>query len=139
MADLIHNFDAQKRKRGASFKRATYATLEVVGEADQHPTGKGSDGQAIVVLDSPKIGFHGQSNPETMLLVDLGGVSLTHTEVQEDIPLEQITSRPYKATSSQSRHSRPLLPKRILLNYYIPPQSQAPPMEEVSAPGPKGA
>ena len=40
-------------------KRATNATPEVVGEADQHPTSGGSEGQAIVVMDSPKMGFHG--------------------------------------------------------------------------------
>ena len=57
MVDLIHNFGT--RKRGASFKRATDATLEVVGEADQHPTGEGSEEQAIVVMDSSEIGFHG--------------------------------------------------------------------------------
>ena len=44
MADLFHNFGAQKRKRGAIFKRATDATPEVVVEADQHPTDEGSDG-----------------------------------------------------------------------------------------------
>ena len=44
MADLVHNFDARKRKRGANFKRATDATPEVVGEVDQHLTGEGSDG-----------------------------------------------------------------------------------------------
>ena len=59
MADLFHNFDAGKRKRCVSFKRATDATLEVVSEADQHPTGEGSDGQEIVVMDSPEMGFHG--------------------------------------------------------------------------------
>ena len=45
MADLANNFGAQKRKRGASFKRATDDTLEVVGEADQHPTSEGSKGR----------------------------------------------------------------------------------------------
>ena len=49
MADLVHNFSAQKRKRGASFKRATDATPEVVGEADQHPTSRGSEGQVMSV------------------------------------------------------------------------------------------
>ena len=44
MAYLVHNFGAWKCKRGASFKRATNAILEVVGEADQHPTDEGSDG-----------------------------------------------------------------------------------------------
>ena len=59
MVDLVHNFGARKRKQGATFKRATDATLKVVGEVDQHPTGEGSDGQAIVVMDSLEMGFHG--------------------------------------------------------------------------------
>ena len=58
MVDLVHNFGARKHKRGASFKRATDATLEVVGKADEHPTGEGLDRQAIVVMESPKMGFH---------------------------------------------------------------------------------
>ena len=139
MADLLHNFGARKRKRGASFKRATDATLEVVGEADQHLTGEGLDGQAIVVMDFPEMGFHGQSASDTALLEDLGEVSLTYTEVHEDIPSEQIASRPDKATSSRSWRNRQLLLDRLLLNSYIPPQGQAPPMEEVSAPRPEGA
>ena len=60
MADLVHNFDARKRKQGASFKLVTDATPEVVGEADQHPIRGGSEGQAIVIMDSPKMGFHSQ-------------------------------------------------------------------------------
>ena len=35
---LVHNFGAWKHKRGSSFKRASDATPEAVGEADQHPT-----------------------------------------------------------------------------------------------------
>ena len=53
MVDLVHNFGARKPKRGFSFKRATNTTLEVVGEASQHPTDEGSDVQAIVISDSP--------------------------------------------------------------------------------------
>ena len=59
MADLGDNFDTRKLKWGASFKQATDATPGVLGEVDQHPTGKGSDGQVIVVVDSPEMGFHG--------------------------------------------------------------------------------
>ena len=61
MADLVHNFGVRKHKRGASFKRTIDTTPEVVVEADQHPTDEGSDRQAIVVMDSPEMGFHGQS------------------------------------------------------------------------------
>ena len=71
MADLVHNFGARKLKRGANFKRATGVTLEVAGEASQQPSGGSSDVQVIVVLDSPEMGFHGQSASETALLVDL--------------------------------------------------------------------
>ena len=59
MADLVPNFGTQKRKRGANFKRVTDATPEVVGDASQQPIGEGSDVQAIVVSDSPMMGFHG--------------------------------------------------------------------------------
>ena len=59
MADLIHNFGAHKLKQGASFKWVTDATPEVVDEADQHPTDEGLDVQAIVVSNSPEMGFHG--------------------------------------------------------------------------------
>ena len=71
MANLVHNIGAQKCKRGASFKRVTDPALEVVGEAGQHPAIEGSDGLAIVIMDSPKMGFHGQSASETMLSTDL--------------------------------------------------------------------
>ena len=43
MTDLIHNFGTQKLKRGASFKRATNATPDVVGDADKHSTDGGSE------------------------------------------------------------------------------------------------
>ena len=139
MADLVHDFGARKRKRGSSFKRATDATPAVVSEDDQHPTSGGSKGQAIIVMDSPEIGFHGQSTSETGLSGDLGEVPPTHEEVRESIPFKHITSRPDKVTSSRSGRSRSLLPDRLLLNSYILPQGQAPPMEEVSALGPEGA
>ena len=88
-------------------------------------------------MDSPEIGFHGQSASETALSADLREVPLTHEEVREGIPSEQIISRPNKATSSRFGRSRSLLPDRLLMNSYIPPYGQAPPMEEVSAPGPR--
>ena len=96
----------------------TDATLEVVGEAYEHPTGEGSDGQA---MDSPEMGFHGQSALGTVLSMDLGEVSLTREEVQKGIPPKQIASWPDKATSSRSGCSRSLLPDRLMLNSYIPP------------------
>ena len=43
MADLVHNFGARKRKRGANFKRATGATPEVAGEVSQQPSDESSD------------------------------------------------------------------------------------------------
>ena len=41
MSDHIHNFGARKIKRGASFKRTTNVTPEVIGKADQHSTDRG--------------------------------------------------------------------------------------------------
>ena len=52
--------------------------------ADQHPTDEGSDVQAIVIFESPEIGFHDQLALDIALSTDLGEVSLTHAKVQED-------------------------------------------------------
>ena len=139
MAYLVHNFGAQKRKQGANFKWATSATPEVAGEASQQPSDESLDVQTIVVSDSPEMGFHGQSASEITLSVDLGEVSQTLAEVQEDIPSKNIVSRLDKAKPTWAGRSRSLLPDQILLNSYIPPQGKASPMEEVSVPGPKGA
>ena len=76
---------------------------------------------------------------ETTLSDDLGEVSLTHAKVQEDTPSKQVASRPDKATSTRTGLSRQLLLDQLLLNAYIPPQVQAPPMEEVSTPRSEGA
>ena len=59
MSDLIHNLGARKRKRGASFERTTDVTPEVMGEVEQQSAGRGSEEQAIVVMDSPEMRFHG--------------------------------------------------------------------------------
>ena len=53
--------------------------------------------------------------------MDLGEVSPTRVEVQENIPSEQVASRSDKATSTRAGRSRLLLPDRLLLNSYIPP------------------
>ena len=111
----------------------------MAGEASQQSSGGSSDVHAIIVSGSPEMSFHGQTASKTALLVDLGEDSPTHAEVQEDIPSEQIASRSDKAKSTRVRRSRPLLPDRLLLSSYIPPQGQAPPMEEVSVPGIEGA
>ena len=63
----------------------TDATLEVVGKATEHLTDEGSNGQAIVIMDSPEMGFHGQPVSKTAPSIDLGEVPLTHEEVREDI------------------------------------------------------
>ena len=139
MVDLVHNFGARKRKRGASCKRETNATPEVVCEVDHHPTGEGSDGQAIVVVDSLEMGFHGQSASETAPTVDLEEVPRTHEDIRIGIPSNQISSLLDKATSSRSGRNRSLIPDLLLLYSYIPPQGLTPPMEEVSTHGPKGA
>ena len=51
-------------------------------------------------MDSPEMGFYGQPAMETAHLSDLGEVPLTHEEVREGIPSEQIACRPAKAMSS---------------------------------------
>ena len=67
------------------------------------------------------MGFHGQSASKTALLMDLGKVSPTHAEVQEDFPSEQIVGRSDKTKSTRAGSNRSLLPDWLLLNSYIPP------------------
>ena len=86
MADLIHNFSAQKRKRGANFNRTTDVTSEAMGEVDQHSVDWGSKEQAIVFMDSPEMSFHGQSAVETAHFSDLEEVPPSHEEGRGDIP-----------------------------------------------------
>ena len=43
MSDLVHNFAARKRKRGASFKQAADAIPKVAGGAGQPPSDESSD------------------------------------------------------------------------------------------------
>ena len=102
----------------------------MASEAGQQPFGESLDVQAIIISDSPKTGFHGQSASETNFLVDQGEVSPlvdpgevspTHAEVHEDVPSKQIAGRLDKAKSTRVGHSRPLLPNWMLLNSYIPP------------------
>ena len=111
----------------------------MVGEVDHHLIDEGSEGQAIVVVDSPEMGFHGQSASETAPTTYLGEVPRTHEELREGIPLGEMSSRPGKAMSSRFERSRSLLSDRLLLYSYIPPQGPAPPMEEASAPRPESA
>ena len=121
MDDLVHNFAAWKRKRGASFKQAAGVTTELAGEASQPPSGERLDVQVIVISGSPDMGFHGQSASEIAPLVDLGEVSPTPVEAREDNPPEQITNRTDRAKATWAGRSRPLLHDRLLLNSYIPP------------------
>ena len=110
-----------------------------MGEVDQHSTGGGSEEQAIVVMDSLEMGFHGQPAMEAPNSADLEEVPLTHEEARVDIPSEQTASRPAKAMSPWAGCSRPLLHDRLLLYSYIPLQGQAPPVERVAVLGLEGA
>ena len=121
MVDLIHNFGVRKRKRGASFNLTIDVTPEAMGKADQQSVGGVSEEQAIIVMDSPKMGFHGQSTMEIAHFSDLEEVPPSHEEAQVDIPLEQTANRPSQTMLSRAEHSRSLLPNQLLLYSYIPP------------------
>ena len=131
MGSLISSGPLAREKE----EKETDATPKVTGEASQQPTSESSDVQAIVVPDSPEMGFHGQSASNTTLSMDLGEVFPTHAKVQEVVPSEQIAGRSDKAKSTRAGGSRSMLPDWLLLNSYIPSQGQASPMEEVSVPG----
>ena len=82
---------------------------------------------------------HGQSAPEIASPMVLEEVPLSHTEVREDTPSEQVVGQSDRAKTTWAECIRPLLLDQLLLNSYIPPQGQALPMEEVLAPKLEGA
>ena len=132
MSDLVHNFDARKLKRDASFKRA----IDVVPE---EAVREGPNVQAIVISSSPEMGSNNQQDLENATLVESREASPTPTVIQVIHPPEQAPSRPERPLYTLAEHSRPRLPDQLILNSYHPSRSPAPPMEEVLAPGPEGA
>ena len=54
-------------------------------------------------------------------------------------PPEQATGQLDRAQYTETSRRKPLLSDRMLVNSYLPPHSPAPPMEEVTVPGPEGA
>ena len=54
-------------------------------------------------------------------------------------PPEQATGQLDRAKYTRTDRRKPLLLDRMLVNSYLPPRGPAPPMEEVTIPGPEGA
>ena len=132
MSDLVHNFAAWKRKHDSSFKRVAEAIPEVAGR-------EVSDVQAIVITGSPEMGLNDQPASKNATLVESGEASPTPAAIQVIHPPKQASGRPKRPRYSWAERSMPRLPDRLLLNSYLPPRGPDPPMEEVLAPGPKGA
>ena len=93
----------------------------------------------IVVMDSPEISFQGQPTMETAHLADLGEVPQTHEEVRGIFPQRRLLAgqpRPCRSGPGIVSCCFPISCCYILISLH---RGQAPPMEEVSAPGPEGA
>ena len=104
----------RESEQGASFKRTIDVTPEVMGEVNQHSADKGSEEQALVVMDSPEMGFHGQPTVETAHLADLGEVPLTHEEAWRVFPQSRLLA-------GQPRLCRPgpgVVGRCFLIGYY---------------------
>ena len=108
------------------------AILEVAG-------GKGSDVQAIIISGSPEKGLNDQSTLENATLLESGEASSTPVVIQVIHLPKQASGRLKRPQYTWAERSRPLLPDRLLLNSYLPPQGLIPPMEKVLAPEPEGA
>ena len=65
--------------------------------------------------------------------------SLVPTALQVVHPSGQAIGQLDRAKYTQTDRRKPLLPDRMLVNSYLPPRGPAPPMEEVTVLGPKGA
>ena len=60
------------------------------------------------------------------------------TTIQVVHPPEQAAGQSGKAKYTRAGRRRLLLPNRMFLNSYLPPRGLAPPMQNVSVPGPEG-
>ena len=97
MDDLVHNFASRKRKRGASFRQAVDATVEVASEASEPPSNGRSDLQEIVILGSPEMGFHSQPALENATMMESGDASPTPAAIQVVLHPEQTASQSDRA------------------------------------------
>ena len=85
------------------------------------------------------MGLNDQPALENATLVESGEAFPTHVAIQVIHPPKQASGRLERPRYTRFDCSRPLLPDRLLLNSYLPPQGPTPPMEEVLAPEPEGA
>ena len=95
--------------------------------------------RAIFISGSPEMGLNDQPAPENVALVESREAFPAPAVIQVVHPLEQVVGHSDKAKFTRAGRRRPLFPDRMLLNLYLPPRGPAPPMEEVSVPGSKGA
>ena len=72
-------------------------------------------------------------------MAESGEASPVLASIQVVHPSEQAVGQSDRAKYTRARHRGPLLPDCMLLNSYLPHRCPAPPMEEVSVPGPEGA
>ena len=122
-----------------SLEKAADAIPEVAGGSGQPRLDEGSEVQAIVISGSPEMGLNDQLALENITLAESREASPIPAAIQVVHLPEQATSQSDRAKYTRAGPRRPLLPDRMLLNSYLPPRGPAPPMEEVSVPGLKGA
>ena len=136
---LIQNFAARKRKRDASLEQDADVVPEVAGGSDQPCPDGGSEVQAIVISGSPEMGLNDQPTLRNVTLAKSREASPVPAAIQVVHHPEQAASQSDRAKYTRAGLKRSLLPDRMLVNSYLPSCGPAPPMEEVSVPGPEGA
>ena len=139
MSGLVHNFAARKRKRDAMLDKSANVVPEGAKGSSQPCSDGGSEVQAIVISGSPKMSVDDQPAMGNITLEESREASLVPVALQVVHPPKQATSQVDRAKYTRAGCRKPLLLDRMLVNSYLPPHGSAPPMEEVTVPGVKGA
>ena len=91
------------------------------GSSQPGPDG-GSEVQAIVISGSPKMSLNDQSVTRNVTMEESKVASLVPTALQVVHPPEEATGQLDRAKYTRTGRRKPLLPNRMLLNLYLPPQ-----------------
>ena len=131
MTGLLDRFVARKRKRQGS--ESDIAPAQTAGPSQPAAEG-GSEGQAIIIPGSPESGPSYQTKPTGVARLESKEANPVPSALQVIPPSDRDEGQPSRWKFMWSGLPRPILPKRIITNCYVPPRGPKPLRVEVSAP-----
>ena len=135
MIGLLDRYAARKRKRQlSSGKDSDIVPAQAAGPSQPAVEG-GSEVQAIIIPGSPESGPTYQTKPTGVARIKSKEAVPVPSALQVVPPSDRDEGQPRRSKFMRSGLPRPILPERIITNYYAPPRGSEPPRVEVSALG----